>query len=70
MILVTKIDGQQIVINAEEIETIEIGINSILSLRSGKKYIVRETYEEITEKVIEYKRKCNQQNLKIEDKNI
>ncbi|ROL59114.1 flagellar protein [Bacteroidetes/Chlorobi group bacterium MS-B_bin-24] len=70
MILVTKIDGQQIVINAEEIETIEIGINSILCLRSGKKYIVRETYEQITEKVIEYKRKCNQPNIKIEDNTI
>ncbi len=57
MILVTKIDGQKIVINAEEIETIEIGPHSVISLKSGKKYLVKETYEEITQLVVEYKKK-------------
>ncbi len=68
MILLTKIDGQHIVINAEEIESIEIGINSIICLKSGKKYIVQETHEQITEMVIDYKRKCNQTPLQIENK--
>lgn len=57
MILVTKIDGQKIVINAEEIETIEIGLHSVISLKSGKKYLVKESYEEITKLVVEYKKK-------------
>ncbi|MEJ5285739.1 MAG: hypothetical protein CH6_3171 [Candidatus Kapaibacterium sp.] len=67
MILVTKIDGQKIVINAEEIETIEIGPNSVISLRSGKKFLVKETYEEITNLVIEYKKKLHHLLPKIED---
>ncbi|MCX7879984.1 MAG: flagellar FlbD family protein [Ignavibacteria bacterium] len=69
MILVTKLDGQRIVINAEEIETVEIGIQSVISLRTGKKFIVQEDYKTIVELVLEYKRKCNQQTIKLEDSN-
>ncbi len=58
MILLTKIDGEKIVINADEIETVEIGHNSVVSLRSGRKYIVRESYEVITQLVIDFKKKC------------
>jgi flagellar protein FlbD len=68
MILVTKIDGQKIVINAEEIETIEIGPNSVISMKSGRKYLVKETYEEITNLVVEYKKKLNYPTEKIENK--
>lgn len=58
MILLTKIDGEKIVINADEIETVEVGHNSVVSLRSGRKYIVKESYELITQLVIDYKKKC------------
>ncbi|MCX7908314.1 MAG: flagellar FlbD family protein [Ignavibacteria bacterium] len=68
MILVTKLDGQKIVINAEEIETIEIGPNSVISLKSGKKYLVRETHEELTNLVIEYKKKVYHIDAKVEGK--
>lgn len=68
MIVVTKIDGQKIVVNAEEIETIEIGQYSVISLRSGKKYIVKETYEEITHLVVEYKKKFHHSIQKIDEK--
>lgn len=66
MILLTKIDGQKIVINAEEIETIEIGPNCVVCLKSGKKYLVKETHQEITELVVEYKRKFHYPNYKVE----
>lgn len=58
MILLTKIDGEKIVINADEIETVEVGHNSVISLRSGRKYIVKESYELITQLVIDFKKKC------------
>lgn len=58
MILLTKIDGEKIVINADEIETVEVGRNSVVSLRSGRKYIVKESYELITQLVIDFKKKC------------
>ena len=58
MIILTRIDGRQIIINAEEIEIIETSYDTTISLKDGKKYIVKESGEEIVEKVIEYKRKC------------
>lgn len=58
MIVLTKIDGTQIVVNADEIETIDPFHHSTLSLKSGKKIIVTENANEIIEKIIEYKRKC------------
>jgi|DewCreStandDraft_5_1066085.scaffolds.fasta_scaffold31678_2 flagellar protein FlbD len=64
MILLTKIDGEKIVINADEIETVEVGHNSVISLRSGRKYIVKESYELITQLVIDFKKKCQ---LKLEN---
>jgi flagellar protein FlbD len=58
MITLTKIDNSQVVINADEIETIESNYNSTLTLRSGKKIVVKETPENIIDKVIIYRKKC------------
>lgn len=58
MILLTKIDGAQIVINAEEIETIVPGQTTVVTLRSGKKFLVKEDFQKITDLIIDYKVKC------------
>ncbi len=58
MITLTKIDGTQIIVNADEIETIDPFHHSTLSLKSGKKIIVIENATDIIEKIIDYKRKC------------
>ena len=60
MITLTKIDGRKIVINADEIETIESLHDTLISLISGKKIVVSENADEITELVIQYRRLCNQ----------
>ena len=57
MIEITKINGEKITINAEEIEIIETAHDTIITLKTGKKISAKETSSEITEKVIEYKRK-------------
>ena len=59
MITLTKIDGRAIIINAAEIETVESSHDSTISLKTGKKIIVRESAEEIIQKVIIYKQKCS-----------
>ncbi len=59
MIILTKIDGNKITVNADEIETIETSHDSIISLKSGKKILVKENSHEIIALVIEYRRKCN-----------
>ena len=58
MITLTKIDSLKITINADEIETVESHHDSTVTLKSGKKIIVKESAEEITQKVIEYRQKC------------
>ncbi|MGA2298875.1 MAG: flagellar FlbD family protein [FCB group bacterium] len=58
MITLTKIDSRQITINADEIETMETSHDTTISLISGRKIIVKESTEEIIEKVIQYRQLC------------
>jgi len=58
MIKLTKIDGTEIVVNADEIETVETQHDSNISLRSGKKLLVKESADEIILRVILYRQKC------------
>jgi flagellar protein FlbD len=58
MIKLTKAGGEDIIVNAEEIESVEGRPDSIITLRSGRKLRVNENNDKITEKVIRYKRLC------------
>ena len=62
MIVLTKIDGSSIIVNADEIETVESMHESVISLKTGKKIIVTESSDEIITKVIEFRKKCNIEN--------
>jgi flagellar protein FlbD len=57
MIEVTRFKGSKIVLNAELIETIEETPDTVITLTSGKRYVVSESAAELVDKVIEYKRK-------------
>ena len=60
MIEVTRLNGTKFTINAEIIETLEAAPKStIVSLATSNRYNVAESVEEITEKVIEYRKKVN-----------
>ncbi|PCI39003.1 MAG: flagellar protein FlbD [Elusimicrobia bacterium] len=60
MIELTRLNGKKFTINAEIIETLEETPGStILALATNNHYNVKETVEEITGKVIEYRRKVN-----------
>jgi flagellar protein FlbD len=56
MIKVTRLNGQFIVINADLIEFVEEIPDTIISLTTGKKIMVKENADEIIEKVTEFKR--------------
>jgi len=60
MIVVKKINGQEIVVNCELIETIEFAPHAVLSLTTGEKLIVDETRDELLKKIIDYKRTIHQ----------
>lgn len=56
MIKVTRLNGQAIVINADLIEFVEEIPDTIVSLTTGKKIMVKENSEEIIDKITRYKR--------------
>lgn len=55
MIALTRLNGSEIVVNAEMIENIESMPDTVISLLSGKKIIVKESPGEIMDKVKAYK---------------
>lgn len=59
MIEVTRLRGKKIVINAELIEVIEETPDTVITLTSGKKFVVSETSEQLVNLVIDYKRKIH-----------
>lgn len=57
MIKVVGLDSKEYVLNADHIEKLEQIPESVITLTNGKKYLVKESNDEIVRKVIEYKRK-------------
>ena len=56
MINLTKLNDSKIVINSDLIEFVEALPDTIVTLTTGKKIIVKESVEDVVDKVIEYKR--------------
>jgi len=59
VIIVHKLNGAEIRLNAELIECLEGGPQTCVILATGNRFLVVETPEEITERVVEYRRKVN-----------
>ena len=57
MVRLTRIDGRWFFLNADLIETVEALPDTTITLLNGRKYIVKESVEEVVQRVIEYKRK-------------
>ena len=55
MVKLTKINNQEFYINSDLMEFIESTPDTIISLTTGKKIIVKESAEEVIQKIIEYK---------------
>jgi flagellar protein FlbD len=59
MIKVTRLNGKEFVVNAEQIEFAEETPDTVISLISGKKIVVNENIDQVIEMVIEYKKRTN-----------
>ena len=59
MIKTTRLNDSELVINTDLIEFIEAIPDTIISLTSGKKVMVKETVDELIEKVESYKRRIH-----------
>lgn len=56
MITLTKLTGIPFVVNAELIETCESTPDTIITLTTGKKFLVKEDIETVIGRVIDYRR--------------
>lgn len=56
MITVTRFNGRRFVLNAELIRTVESNPDTVVTLVSGEKLVIKETPDEIVERVVRYGR--------------
>jgi len=59
MINVTRMNGDKLVLNADLIETVEARSDTILTLTTGNRVMVKETVEELVKRVKQYKKEIN-----------
>ncbi len=64
VIKVNRLNGEEIVVNADLIEIVKSTPDTIIKLTTNKKILVEESVEDVIDEVIEYKRKVfNRLNL-------
>lgn len=56
MISLRKLNGMEVVVNAELIETLEPGPQTTVCLATGNRLLVMESAQEVAAKVLEYRR--------------
>lgn len=59
MIRCTRLNNTEFIVNADMIETLEATPDTIVTLTNERKYVVRESVDEIINRVIAYQRACN-----------
>ena len=60
MLLVTRLDGSELVINADLILTIERTPDTVLTLTTGDRFMVKETLDEIVSRAVAYRYRISQ----------
>ncbi len=58
MIPITRLDGQEVYVNADLILFLESSPETILTLQNGKKITVKETIPQVIDRVVEFKTRC------------
>ena len=56
MIVLTRLNGQQFVVNAERIRYVESTPDTVVCCEAGEKYMVREAIAEVVRRSIEWAR--------------
>ena len=56
MITLHKLIGALVTINAELIETIESAPDTVISLSTGNRYVVKEPVPDVIARIVEYRR--------------
>ena len=58
MIPVTRLDGKELWVNADQILTVEATPDTVLLLVGGLHLMVKEPPEEVVERTVAYRRRC------------
>jgi flagellar protein FlbD len=56
MIPLLRLDGTEVIVNADLIATVEKNPDTMLTLTTGHHILVKETVEEVVSRVVEYRR--------------
>jgi flagellar protein FlbD len=56
MIVLTKLNGQQFVVNADKIRSVESCPDTVVCCDHGERYMVKEALQEVIRRVIDYAR--------------
>ena len=71
MIRITRFEGTQVVVNSDIIQTVEETPDTIVTLTTGDKMMIKETVDEVIQAVIEFKRSIFAGGLKLlRDNNV
>lgn len=56
MVTLTKLNNQSFTLNSSLIETIEVTPDTVIVMTTGNKFVVKETQQEVIDRIIEHKR--------------
>ncbi len=56
MVRLHRLDGKEFVVNVDLIETVEATPDTVVSLTTGRKYVVRESVDEVVARALEFYR--------------
>lgn len=56
MVKLTKLDGRTFVLNSDLIEHMESTPDTVITITTGKKYIVTNTVDEVIDKIVKYRK--------------
>jgi len=58
VVKVTRLNGQEVYINADLILFLEKSPDTVLTLENGKKIMVQEPIPEVVDRIVEFKKRC------------
>jgi flagellar protein FlbD len=59
MIALTRLNGKSFVVNAEHIRYLELTPDTLVTLENGDKFMVKETLDDVVNRVIQYQRQIH-----------
>lgn len=70
MIKVTRLNNEEFMVNADQIEYLEETPDTVISMVSGRKFVVVESIDAVRELVIDYKRQTHQMPIEKSGKRV